>query len=228
MPYSLIDDDVSSVAPVRRPKTAYRGVSGLVSGHRYFLPEIGRWVSRMLNDEDGVEALVTGGVENSVYNGYSYKQPKYILNIYEKTTFLLGSNIRVDVPPINLTGSIRCSTDCEPIIVGCDQWPAAFRFICEEHENLHIQQLTTYQQPGWCVYDEGTCSCPGAGTDANQDASPQMKVWPDLECPAYELTLESFRQTMKSGTLSEEEFIRATRGVESALDTLSSHGCPGH
>ena len=46
MPYSIIDDDVSSVAPVRSPKTAYRGVSGLVSGHRYFSPEIGRWVSR--------------------------------------------------------------------------------------------------------------------------------------------------------------------------------------
>ena len=43
MPYSLIDDDVSSVAPVRRPQTSYRRVPGLVSGHRYFSPEIGRW-----------------------------------------------------------------------------------------------------------------------------------------------------------------------------------------
>ncbi len=38
MPYSLIDDDVSSVAPVRRPKTSYRRVSGLVSGHSGHVP----------------------------------------------------------------------------------------------------------------------------------------------------------------------------------------------
>ena len=46
MPYSLIDDDVSSVAPVRRPKTAYRRVSGLVSGYRYFCANLSRWISR--------------------------------------------------------------------------------------------------------------------------------------------------------------------------------------
>ncbi len=46
MPYSLIDDDVSSAAPTRRLKTAYRSVSGLVSGYRYFSANLSRWISR--------------------------------------------------------------------------------------------------------------------------------------------------------------------------------------
>ena len=54
MSYFITDSEpTSSTSSSRRPKTSYRRVSGLVSGHRYFSPEIGRWISRDPIGEDG-------------------------------------------------------------------------------------------------------------------------------------------------------------------------------
>ena len=47
MSYFITDSEsASSTSSSRRPKTSYRRVSGLVSGHRYFSPGISRWLSR--------------------------------------------------------------------------------------------------------------------------------------------------------------------------------------
>ena len=53
----------------RKEKTAYRGVSGLVSGRRYFSPEIGRWGNRDPIGENGgmnLCGVVGNGTINSV------------------------------------------------------------------------------------------------------------------------------------------------------------------
>ncbi len=65
MSYFITDSEsVSSTAPARRSKTAYRRVSGLVSGHRYYEPEMGRWTSRDPIQEKGGKNLY-GFVNNN-------------------------------------------------------------------------------------------------------------------------------------------------------------------
>ena len=58
MSYFITESEsASSTSSSSRPKTAYRRVSGLVSGHRYFSPEIGRWISRDPIGELGFESI---------------------------------------------------------------------------------------------------------------------------------------------------------------------------
>jgi len=54
MSYFITDSEAaSSTSTGRKEKTAYRRVSGLVSGRRYFSPEISRWTSRDPIEEQG-------------------------------------------------------------------------------------------------------------------------------------------------------------------------------
>ena len=65
----------------RKEKTAYRGVSGLVSGHRYFSPEISRWPSRDPIGERGFELMAdrhSSGESGNTQSRDGYRAISYL------------------------------------------------------------------------------------------------------------------------------------------------------
>ena len=109
MSYFITDSEpVSSTSFGCKEKTAYRGVSGLVSGYRYYSPELGRWLSR-----DPIEE--SGGINYYSYVGNSpivgIDPLGYCKLIEEFKSAPDGSTVKGTTTP-TITRSVKTS-DCE-------------------------------------------------------------------------------------------------------------------
>ena len=214
MGYFLTTSPETAVPPnsYASPKTHTPASPVKERGHRFYMPETGRWASR---DPIGEFSWL---VSFGKYWAVSF-QLQFITKRNDPL-YLFVYNAPVDRHDfLGLTpGGIKCGANCTMEVTGCSTFPAVLQSCCNAHEQHHIGQMSS----SFCKKKNNCCPDAGKAPQVPGDFGGKP-LWPDLECSAYDTEVTCLRGL--SGLNPTDQTTVNSRIIQ-LLEIMNSHSCP--